>query len=151
MRPSGFWLQSTAINRYTIKIRNRKMKTIKQQLDAALAIYLIHVGGNDRSITDRYSAYILTVNGLEVLWPFDDEMGDDALLQSIGMKYSKRRQYPAYHFVEIGYGYNKVSAIITRLSEYAGRRIPGFTLTGHSPSPISEDWSRIFDGKPTVA
>jgi hypothetical protein len=125
---------------------------IKEQLAKATAIYIMELTASPNSLTDRYSAYMLIDGQLQVIWPDFEykHMGDvnnnpmstypiatKESLNGLGMKFSERKQYPAYHFVQRGYGYSKTSEVLNSICEFAGRRIPGFLLTGHSPSPIS--------------
>lgn len=132
------------------------MTRTQELLAKATAIYLLDISAsNSNGSRARYSAYVLTDDGLEVIWPDyqygDQESGykylgsDEA--KALNMSHCSLKQYPAFHFIRNGYGYSKASDVLNDICEYAGRRIPGFLLTGHSPSPISTQWSTKFDKK----
>lgn len=129
------------------------MTRTKELLRKAIAIYLMDISStNSNGSRARYSAYVLTPEGLEVIWP-DFERGENyeylasKEAEALTMSHSSLKQYPAFHFVRNGYGYSKSSDVLNAICEYAGRRIPGFLLSGHSPSPISNQWSAMFDKK----
>jgi hypothetical protein len=123
------------------------MRTLKQQLENATAIFLMDISSSNSSGSRaRYSAYVMKNGELEVLWPDAPEI-ESKEYKKLNMSHCSMKQYPAFHFIRNGYGYSKSCDVLNDICEYAGRRIPGFMLNGYSPSPISTQWSAMFDKK----
>lgn len=115
------------------------MKTQIEQLKAAKRFYIIPLNNpHNEMSTHRYQVYCDTGNGLEVLWPSDSGEGSNSKELLPYQKYTKLKQYPAFHFTLGGCGYCKKHEIAYMIAEALGKKgaedVEYFTLNGWMPS-----------------
>lgn len=87
-------------------------QTITNTLKKAKRAYVVAIN----PAFTRFSVYVETRDGLEVLWPRDSH--EKALWRTEllpGMTYSKNKNLPAFHFHLTGYGYSKTLEIAEQL------------------------------------
>lgn len=112
------------------------MQTQIDQIKAACRAYLVPLNTpRDAMHTWRWACYLDFGTGgeLSILWPHDP---DDKLTQRLPHQvYSKRRQYPAFHFALAGCGYSKTYEIACTL-QAINPRIDVYELGGAYPSLV---------------
>lgn len=114
------------------------MKTQEQQIREALRAYIIQLNDpKDGMSWVRYSVYLDSGNGLEVLWPGDCHLEGSGSKELIADQvYSNNQKYPAYHFKLGGCGYSKTHQIGLTLRAI-NPTIEVSTLNGTSPDRIA--------------
>ena len=112
------------------------MKSQVEQIRNAERAYLMPLNNpRDGMSTHRYQVYLLTGNGLEVLWPWEIDGKRDRLLP--GQVHSNRDQYPMFHFALSGYGYSKIHEIGETLRRINPKIKSVERISGWSPSHYS--------------
>lgn len=83
-------------------------KTIPEQIKEAKRAYLVTIS-NAGSTLQRYSCYLDNGNGLDVLWPSDSHLKKSKEIGTVGMTYSKNKNFVAYHFVSDDHDTNHIA------------------------------------------
>ena len=109
------------------------MKTQVRQIADSRIAYLVQLNKHcKKSLTSRYSIYLLRDNELKVLWPFDGINTRDKLLP-LQVEWNHNYYYPCYHFVVSGGQVNHMHEV-KRMLQKINPQIEVFGLNGWQPS-----------------
>ncbi len=110
------------------------MKTQEEQIKQAKRAYLMTLNDpRDGMSALKFSVYLDSGNGLDVLWPSDSQEGKKSKQMLSGQVYTQNRKYPAFHFSLSGCGYSKSNEISMELRRI-NPKIEVFVLGGAMPS-----------------
>lgn len=97
--------------------------TLLNQIKRANRFYAIRLNPYTNGSICRYAVYALQNNELQPLWPSDSHLDVSQEITSLpNFIYSKRKQYPAYHFRLSGYGFSKLNELRMILQEIRGNK-----------------------------
>jgi hypothetical protein len=95
--------------------------------------YLVCLNPQSKGCIERYAAYEMTAAGnMMVVWGKQDP-DTRKYTPAPGQTYSKRRNYPAFHYALDGGGYSKTQQIGEYLQQHCGADadIEVFEMSGH--------------------
>ena len=109
------------------------MKSQLEQIRNAERAYIMPLNHpRDGMSTHRFQVYLMSPDGLDVLWPHSEENGKREKLLA-GQVFSKRDAYPTFHFALAGCGYSKTYDIGETLRRI-NPKLKVEVINGWSPS-----------------
>jgi len=77
---------------------------IRKQLEDAQCAYLFRLSARHSHLAPRYAVYTLEKGGvLRLLYPTDMDLRDEELIALLGLRRSRLKKYPAWHFAPVSH------------------------------------------------
>lgn len=108
--------------------------TQRELIKTATRAYIMTLAVSKGAGADRFSVYVETREGLQILWPSDCHELTKAKDLLTYQTFSAREKYPAFHFALSGCGYSKKHEIGEMLRKI-NPDIEVYSIDGWAPSP----------------
>ena len=109
--------------------------TQRELIKTAKRAYIMTLAVSKGAGADRFSIYVETNEGLQILWPSDSPEGKKAKDLLPHQTFSAREKYPAFHFALSGCGYSKGDEIAEMLRQI-NPDMAVYSINGWAPMSI---------------